>query len=225
MISTATFARARTLPGVRDRIVLIFNGVQPVECVPRAKARQILVPTVPPRATIVGGVGELHPNKNWLALINALPKLPSSVHVVIIGEGEERALLERQTAQLGLEARVHLVGYQTAAPLMNVFDVFVLPSKKEGLPYVLLEAALAKRPIVASDLPGNRDIIKSGDTGLLVNPEPNTLALTIQLLLTDAGMRTTYGQRAEAFVAETFSLSTMFDATFAVYSGSSSALV
>jgi glycosyltransferase involved in cell wall biosynthesis len=102
-----------------------------------------------------------------------------------------------------------------AAHLLRAFDIFVLPSKKEGLPYVLLEAGLAGLPVVASDLPGNLDIIDTGETGLLIAPE--ALAGPLQMLVRDEGMRRRLGHALNAHVTTTFSLETMITKTLALY--------
>jgi glycosyltransferase involved in cell wall biosynthesis len=88
------------------------------------------------------------------------------------------------------------------------------------LPYVLLEAALAELPIVASDIPGNHDIISSGENGLLITPTPDVLATSLQMLISDSGMRRQYGEAAKRLVLNKFSLETMLSQTFSVYSGS-----
>jgi glycosyltransferase involved in cell wall biosynthesis len=220
MISTETYERTRHMPSMKDRIVFIRNGIAPITFLERKAARAKLAPQLPPHTIWIGGVGELHPNKNWLVAILAMINLPKEVHLVIIGEGEERASLERTIEHHHLSDRVHLVGYHNAAPLLPAFDIFILPSLKEGLPYVLLEAGLAALPTIASDLPGNRDIITSGETGLLVEPTPQLIATTLEMLVRDAGMRRRLGAAHKAKIESMFSIEHMCKDTFALYASS-----
>jgi glycosyltransferase involved in cell wall biosynthesis len=220
MISTETYERARDMPGMKDRVVLIKNGLAPVTFLEQKVARAKLAPHIPPNTLWIGGVGELHPNKNWLVAILAMNNLPKDTHFIIIGEGEERKALERTIEHHHLQDRVHLVGYKDAAQYLKAFDIFILPSLKEGLPYVLLEAALAELPTIASDLPGNRDIITSGETGLLVEPTPPLIATTLEMLVRDAGMRRRLGAAHKEKVESTFSIKQMCDKTFALYASS-----
>ncbi|MCB9812550.1 glycosyltransferase [Candidatus Nomurabacteria bacterium] len=217
MITSETYQRAQKMPRMKDRVVLIKNGVAPIDFLTRTAARASLAPHLPPRALWIGGIGELHPNKNWSAAITALRTLPAQTHLLIIGEGEERPKLEQLITQEQLQERVHLLGYLEAAPHLMAFDIFVLSSQKEGLPYVLLEAGLAGLPIVASDLPGIRDIITTGETGLLVTPTPELLATSLSMLIRDEGMRRQLGQRAQQHITSTFSITHMCTDTFKLY--------
>lgn len=217
MISTDTVARARNMPSMQDRVSLIFNGVAPIDFLDRKTARAKLAPSLPQNALWIGGVGELHPNKNWSVIIEAMTALPEKTKLIIIGEGEERPKLSALIKKLGLENRVYLAGFHTAAPLLKAIDIFVLPSIKEGLPYVLIEAGLASLPTVASNLPGNQDIIKTGETGLLVEPTATNFATTLQMLVRDEGMRRRLGQAHKAFVEQTFSVNRMCRETFSLY--------
>lgn len=217
MISTETFKRAQKLPLMKNRVSLIFNGIAPVAFKNKAEARHTLASDVPKDIIWIGGVGELHPNKNWHSLIEAVAQLPTHLHLFIIGEGEERPRLEALVAEKQVTNRVHLLGYKTAAPYLKAFDIFVLPSKKEGLPYVLLEAGLAGLPTVATTLPGNYDIINHQQNGLLVAPEPADLKDALTTLLKDTNMATSLGAALHKTVEEKFAPETMFEKTFATY--------
>lgn len=221
MISKETFERARTMPGMRDKVHLIKNGVSAITFFTQETARDKLTLTIPKGHMVIGGIGELHPNKNWEAAINMVATLPSSIHLVVLGGGEQYEQLQHQVETLGMHDRIHLLGYvRDAALYLKAFDMFILPSKKEGLPYVLLEAGLAGLPVIASDLPGNRDIIDSGEQGFLVAPEPTLLATSTQMLLRDEGMRRRLGSALHDRVMAEFSIKQMTDKTFELYSRS-----
>lgn len=219
MISKETYERARHMPGMVEKVKLIKNGVSPVDFLTKDEARAELELNIPAGHFLIGGIGELHPNKNWTAAINTITTLPASVHLVIIGSGEEYDQLSSQIEKLGVTNRIHLLGYiPNAVQYLKAFDMFVLPSKKEGLPYVILEAGLAGLPVVASDLPGNRDIIESGEQGFLVQPTPTMLSTSIEMLLRDEGMRRRLGCGLQEKVMTEFSIHHMIDKTFALYS-------
>jgi len=222
MISTETFERARSLPKLYNTIVLIKNGLAPFSLLDRVAARATLAPEVPKHALWIGGVGELHPNKNWTALITAMETLPPDVHLLIIGEGEERATLHALIDQRDLVGRVHLLGYKDAPQFLSAFDIFVLPSVKEGLPYVLLEAGFAGLPVIASDLPGNHDIINTGETGFLVEPTPTILGASLAMLIRDEAMRRRLGTQLKATIETAFSIETMQKQTFDLYDSNNS---
>ncbi len=219
MISSETYERVRRMPGVKRRVRLIYNGIRPINFLDRQEARTRLAPDIPPDSTWIGGIGELHPNKNWSSLIEAMSRLDEQVHLIIIGDGEERETLQELIHREHLTKRVHLANIPSgAAAYLRAFDVFVLPSHKEGLPYVLLEAGLAGLPVIASDIPGHHDIIHSGQSGLLVNPQPEHLSTAIQTLLKDQTLSENLGHALHEHISNTFSLSEMLEKTFSLYS-------
>ncbi len=225
MISTETFDRIRKLPFLAKKVSLIFNGLSPYTLFHQAQARDVLLQdeVLPDDVVLIGGNGELHPNKNWASLIWALTKLPDNVRLLIIGEGEEREELESLINELELKNKVYLTGYvDDVAKYYKAFDIFILPSKKEGLPYVLLEAGFAKLPTVASDLPGIRDIIINDENGLLVAPKPTPLANTIGKLIKDKDKQTKLAASLNKTIKNKFAIEEMLGKTFAVYAPSTS---
>jgi len=129
--------------------VLIYNGIGPITFGTGAKIRNAF----PAGAHITGTIGELNKNKNQQALVEEAKHNPD-MFVAIVGEGEDRAMLEKKIAEYGLVERVKLFGFLPASEALKGFDVFTLPSLKEGLPYVLLEARAAGLPIVANRVGG-----------------------------------------------------------------------
>lgn len=217
MISTETFARARQMPFLTKKVFLVKNGIAPISFLSKNEARNELAPTIPKNSFWIGGIGELHRNKNWSSLIHAMLALPTKTHLIIIGEGEERIYLERKIESLSLQNRVHLLGFIDGDKYLKALDVFVLPSQKEGLPYVLMEAGLAELPVVASNLPGNEDIIETGETGFLIEPTPKLLSTTIEMLIRDEGLGRRLGHNLHASVTQNFSIEKMFAETSALY--------
>ncbi len=222
MISTENLNRTKNWPLVGKKVFLIKNGIEKINFLPPANAKADLLQKINNLKTSpqiwIGGIGELHPNKNWLAVIIAMKSIPTKAHLFIIGAGEEKKSLQQTIIQHDLENRVHLLEYiEDAAKYLKAFDIFVLPSKKEGLPYVLLEAGLASLATVASDLPGNRDIIKNGETGILIKPNPKLLSTSISMLIQNSSMRRHYGTTLKNKINTEFSIQSMFKKTIHLY--------
>lgn len=222
MISTETYDRARKMPGLANKVFLIKNGISQIDFLEKPKARKLLAPDVPQRAFWVGGMGELHPNKNWSAAILAMSSLPDKIHLLIIGEGEERNKLENLIKNEGLQNRVHLLGFIEGASYLKAFDVFILTSKKEGLPYVLMEAGLAGVATIASDLPGNQDIITTGETGFLIESSPRIISTTVEMVYRDEGMQRRLGENFKEVIIKEFSIKKMYSQTISLYASNTS---
>ncbi|HWB34058.1 MAG TPA: glycosyltransferase [Candidatus Paceibacterota bacterium] len=142
-VSEYDLHQARRMPFVGHKAVRIYNGID--QSVPLGSG-DIIRTAFPAGATITGTIGELTKNKNQMALVEQAKKDPS-LCVAIVGEGELRPLLEKKISEYGLQDRVKLFGFLPARDVLKGFDVFALPSIKEGLPYVLLEAKAAGLPI------------------------------------------------------------------------------
>ena len=138
--------------------VLIYNGIGPIVFGTGDTIRSAF----PPGVTITGTIGELNKNKNQVALIEEAKQNPN-MYVAIVGEGEMRSKLERLINKYNLNNRVKLFGFLPAAEVLKGFDIFALPSLKEGLPYVLLEAKQAGLPIVANRVGGIGEILDAKD--------------------------------------------------------------
>ena len=132
-------------PFVRGKQVLIYNGID------RGMvfgSGALIRDAFAPGTHITGTIGELTANKNQVVLIEAARRDPN-MSLAIVGEGEDRAMLEQMVASYSLGERIKFFGFLPAAEVLKGFDRFALPSKKEGLPYVILEARLAGIPIDA----------------------------------------------------------------------------
>jgi glycosyltransferase involved in cell wall biosynthesis len=130
----------------------------------------------PPGAPRLLALGRLHANKGFDVLLRALALLPGA-HLSLAGEGPERPALERLAAELGVAGRVAFLGWrQDAGALLAGCDIFVCPSRHEPLGNVVLEAWSAARPVVAAAAQGPVELIREGETGLLV-PKEDAAAL------------------------------------------------
>lgn len=218
-VSSDAFMRLRRLPFCFRKVTLIHNGIQPPEFESRADALASLRsidPSIPD--SFVGTIAELHPNKDIQLAIDAITNLPDT-HLVVIGDGEERERLGAYARTRGVEARVHFLGYvQDAVKYLRAFDAFLLTSQKEGLPYVLLEAAAAHVPLIATDIPGVRDVVLPDFTGLLVRRDAQKIAAALRRLEDKALVRSFTDEMATR-LRKTFPLTLMLEKTEALYRG------
>ena len=208
----------------RKKIVVIHNGIESINYKSREDAYRILQEKTKFSDTemLIGVISELHKNKGLSYLISAMRHFPKAT-LVIIGCGEERKNLIKQITDLNLTKNVFLAGHiDNASELLLAFDIFVLPSVKEGFPYVLLEAANAKLPIVATNVGGVPEIIIDKKTGLLIPPKnTGTLVEAILLLISNDAQRISLGSKAQDYVQSTFTLEKMVARTKNLYINSS----
>jgi len=207
-----------------ERMRIVPSGVDLAE-VRAAEERAVTAlrgrPGLPADAEIVGTVASLAPHKNHALLLEAVPAVVAErprAHFVWLGEGECRGALERRRAELGLESRVHLLGFDPEArALMRQFDLFVLSSYLEGLCTSLLDAQVLGVPIVATAVGGVPEVVADGRTGRLVRSlEPEPLARAIVEALADPGLRSGWVARARQEV-EAFGIAHTAERTLAAY--------
>jgi glycosyltransferase involved in cell wall biosynthesis len=155
-------------------------------------------------------------------LLDALARLPETTpraQLWIAGDGPERAALERRAEDLGLADRVRFLGPRSdAADLLAACDLFVLPSRLEGLGVAALEAMAAARPVVASRVGGLAEAVVEGRTGLLVPPDdPAALCAALGRVLEDEALRARLGAAGPGRVAEGFLAEQMVSAYESLY--------
>ena len=141
---------AQRMPFCARKAVRIYNGINLGMSFGSGAAIRAAFPA---GATITGTVGELTKNKNQIALIEQARNNPSMC-VALVGEGEDRAMLEQKIKEYHLQDRVKLFGFLPADQVLRGFDIFALPSIKEALAYVVLEARAAGLPIEANRVGG-----------------------------------------------------------------------
>lgn len=208
-------------PGTKKKIRLIYNGIRPIEFFEKDEARKKLLPQLKDRLWI-GAISELHKNKGVDLLIEAFSKISNqfeSAILIVCGKGEERKKLEKIIEKNNLKSKVFLLGYvENAQRYLKAFDIFVLPSRTEGLPYVILEAGLAGLPTLASEVGGIPEIIESGKNGLLFTPgEKEDLTKTLQDLLSEKGDWQKLGAELKKKILDEFRLENMVELTSSLY--------
>jgi len=174
------------------------------------------------RAPIIGTVGRLSSQKATEDVIEAAVSVRRrfpEAQFLIVGDGERRAALERLVEARGLCASVRFTGYREDVPrLLAAMDVFVLSSLYEGMPFSVLEAMAAARPVVATRVDGVPEVVVEGETGLLVPPRaPEQLAEAIAVLLAHPERAREMGRRGRERVRRHFSRERMVEAITNLY--------
>ncbi|AIF48400.1 glycosyltransferase [Dyella japonica] len=198
---------------------VVPNGIaierfRPTSDTARQRVRQML--GLPGDTFLIGNVGRLNWTKDQAGLIRAFRQIHArhpATALLLIGDGELRAELERCAVREGVGQAVHFLGDRNdVRDLLQGLDLFVLSSTSEGYSMALLEACAAALPIVATDVGGNGEIIHSGRTGQLVPPgEPDALAEAMLLLLEKPAIASSYGSAARTWVEKHGSLEAMAD--------------
>ena len=171
---------------------------------------------------IIGTIAEFTKNKGIVHLIDAIHRINISAEggkCIIIGWGEEEKKLQEKIKDLKLENCISLVkGFGEDHKYLKAFDIFILPSLKEGLPYTLLEASLAEVPIVATNVGGVPEIIEHEKTGLLARASfPEELARAIRALIENREYAKKLASRAREKVLRDHQFSAMLKSTLQIY--------
>jgi glycosyltransferase involved in cell wall biosynthesis len=191
-----------------EKIVVIYNAVEPVDGV-----EPLPVPLKTPIKAVT--VGRLIPLKRVDGLLEALKELPD-LGLVVVGDGPERPRLERRARELGVSDRVYFAGQRSkkeALGLMAACDLFVLNSVHEGLPHVVLEAMALGLPVVATAAGGTPEVVRDGETGVLVPSRYGTLGASLSALARDPALRRRLGRAARQWIGERLSAENMIRLT------------
>lgn len=206
-------------------VALIYNAVG-VDAQSIPGDRQWLSETfgIPREALVCLAVGRLVWAKGYEDLLEAMRIVVAknvSLHCLVIGEGELRASLEEKICAHNLGGRVILAGYRTRDVVLAALktgDIFVMPSRQEGTPIALLEAAALGIPILASACGGIPEMVSDDEQALLVPPgSPEKLAQALLRLAADPALRTRLSQNAKTHVQRKFSLQAQAIATLEMY--------
>lgn len=188
----------------------IYNGV------PDVRIERPMVRPVP--GPIVGAVGRLEEQKGFDVLLRSLLDVPDAT-LVVVGDGGERPALQTLARDLGIDARVVWAGWEgDPRAWLPAFDVWVLPSRFEAFPLALLEALLAESAVVATDVGSVAEVVRNGETGLLVPPDaPAALATALRRLLGEEALRRRLGADGRRLVLERFTADRMARSFRALY--------
>lgn len=208
-----------------DKVELIYNAVDAnlsaIQGDPEWLRQKF---DLPPHSVICTAVGRLVPVKGYDVLISAIQRMASQVpqlYCLIVGQGESKEELSAQIRQAGLEGRIRLIGYYDREHAMSILkssDIFAMPSRYEGTPIALLEAAALARPILASATGGIPELVHHGEHAFLVLPgDPTSLAQGLLKLSLDREYAARLGQNAQQRIHQKFNLESQVNATWQAY--------
>jgi glycosyltransferase involved in cell wall biosynthesis len=188
----------------RDRVVVIPNFVEDEafhDLAPGHRSRLRESVGLGPTDIAIGVVANLYPVKNHAMLLRAARRLATDwprIRFVLVGDGAERASLERLASESGIRDQVLMPGRLTNEPgFAGIFDIAVLTSREEGFPNWVVEAMAAGRPVVATNVGGVPDAVVEGETGMLVkHDDDEAMARALDDLLRDESLRLKMGNAA-----------------------------
>ncbi len=208
-------------------VTLVYQGTEVAEFTPsaeratRARERYVLPAGAAP---VLGNVGSFEPRKGQVVLLEALAEVRKdlpSVHLMLVGDGPDRALLEAGVEEFDLGDNVTFFPFtREPAEVFEILDLLVLASThKEGLPNVLLEAMSMGLPVISTRLAGVPEVVVPGETGLMVEPsDVRGLANAIVELGRDASRCRAMGEAGQQMMVERFDKARQFDAFLAAFS-------
>lgn len=186
-----------------DKLHIVHCGIDPDRYDPAPRHG-------PPHLTFVGRLAAVKGVPVLFEALSVLRAEQPDLRVTLIGDGPERARLEQDAAELGLQDMVDFAGYRSqseVAEALKATDALVLPSFAEGVPVVLMEAMAAGRPVIATGVAGVSELVEHGKSGYLVPPgDALKLSEAIRAVLADAEQRAAMGRAGRARVVDEFDI-------------------
>ncbi len=207
-LSKELYNSLKRIPFLKSKLYLIENGVDIDEIKNINKVAPEVKKYRDQGSFIIGYIGQLIPRKGLDILFTALKDIAiPNWHLFVLGDGEQMDRLKRMASNFNILSKIHFTGFrQDRLSYLKGFDVFVLPSRLEGIPRCLMEAGAMGKAILASDIPGCRDVIIHNKTGLLFHPEdPKSLKENLLKLYKDKQLRDSLGQHASQFIKQKYS--------------------
>jgi glycosyltransferase involved in cell wall biosynthesis len=208
-----------------DRIMTVYNGINVKEVESANIDKDFLKNqgiNTNEKAIKIGILARLYPVKGVEVFIKAAYKVLCSrqdVEFFIAGDGEERENLENLIKELDVEDKVHLLGYiRHPYSFINEIDINTNTSYSESFPYVILEGGVFKKPIIASNVGGVKDLVVQEETGLMFEPgDVDTLANHMLKLIEDEKLRKTLGENLYNRINQFYSSEKMADKQILIY--------
>jgi glycosyltransferase involved in cell wall biosynthesis len=232
-VSEALTSQMENWPFVKDKVSVVHNGIKNEAIFSKINARFELAKINPifdnftknnqiKDLVFIGSVGELHHIKGYEYAIAGIKKLNKKFVYLIIGDGEHRTNIENKIKELGLENSVLLLGrVPNASHYLKAFDIFLMTSLSEGLPYVLLEAGIAQLPIVATAVGGIPEVIDDMESGILIQSKKEKEILhAIEYYLNHKKTLKEFGTAIQTKIIRDFSIDKMISETIEVYKNS-----
>jgi glycosyltransferase involved in cell wall biosynthesis len=220
-VSEGIWKQVRHLPFVSHKLVIIKHGVEDFPLASRAEARATLFPGIAEETFLVGTIAELHKVKGLDIALRAFARAfrGKDAAFVIIGGGEEERELKLLATRLGISKQARFAGFvEDGRSLLSGFDAFVLASRSEALGFVLLEAARAELPVIATSVGGIPEIVKNNETGMLVARDSfQELSGAMARLYENTELRKTLARNLREFASKNFSKEKMLEETLKLY--------
>ena len=193
------------------KIKVIYNGTDIRKFDARAQEKSTFTVGKEADPFLIGTVGSLTERKGHRYLLEAMPailKKNSNVHLIVIGEGPEKEMLEKLRGELRLESAITMLGFQeNVAPILKQMDVYVHPSVHEPFGIAVLEAMAAAKCVVATAVGGVPEIVSPGVTGYLVRAESSReLSSAISATLEERENTLKMGENGRSRVSEMFDI-------------------
>lgn len=191
--TTENLRRFEKIP--RRKLLTIENGTDgsrfQISIDKQTKRKELGIPDAGP---IIGVISRIEKVKGINYLLQCMTRVISEfpdITLLVVGEGSEKANLERQAKEAGIEKHVIFTGERQDIPeILQLLDIYLLPSLSEGLPMGLLEAMAAKCPAIASAVGGIPQVVKDGESALLTEPgQPESIAQVVVRCLKDEDVR------------------------------------
>jgi glycosyltransferase involved in cell wall biosynthesis len=218
------FYAGKGLPA--EKFAIIPNGIAPFAPPEHAPSREQLLRElgIPENARLVGAIGRLWPQKRVKDIIWAADLIQcvrDDVHFLVVGDGPQRRRLELYAGQCQVSERIHFLGERSDVPqLLPHLDLLMLASSYEGQSNAIMEAMSAGLPVVATNIPGNRDLVVPDETGLLVEVgDRASLAQKTLMILNDATLAGRLGSAGKARMLHEFSVERMVQRHEELYRG------
>ncbi len=216
------------MPCIKNKITRIYPALSPIDFRSRENARSTLyskdIQAMHAHDTWVVTTAELTQNKNILTAIQAVSTYnknnPSQkIFYTVLGDGEHMQTLSAYCVSHNLVHEVFLAGYIPEAKIyLKAFDIFLLPSHKEGTPYALLEAGSAKMPVIASRVGGIPEVITHEVHGILIDShKPETIVSALRFYTENPTKQKTTGAALVEKIHNVYALDTMLEKTFTIY--------
>lgn len=214
-----------------SKIHMIRNGIKPFATFEKEQALIALLGEEPAlklikkNKRIIGNISELHKNKGYTYALQGLRQYKEAAgvnfnsHYIVVSEGEEFASITHQIQNLGLEEDVTLTGYiRDAREYIKAFDLFLLSSIKEGLPYSILEAGYAEVPVISTNVGGISEIIQNNYTGFLIHPSrPQEIKHVLTYIDEHSGEARIYSKNLKELLMKELSFESFVEKTFNLY--------
>lgn len=224
-ISKKETEQTSLFPLIQQKITHIPNGVRDTTVLRENMAREFFEQKIQRSLKgkfVVGMIGELHPSKGYIYAIEAMETIAKThpdVIMLIVSSGEQEQILRKLIENKNLAEHVYLLGFIDNAPYYaKAFDIFLMSSIKEGLPYIILETGIIGLPTVATTVGGIPDVIDDMRSGILIQPRKSQeIVYAVTFMHEHTDLRLEYGKYLSKKVKTDFSIQKMIQATEKVY--------